>query len=126
MPIVPSCEPPSATTIWSGGSVCACSERSNAGSDGSSLSVGTTTASRTRLIARPGRRTGRAMSLVRLAVVVPTLNEEPSLPALLRSLQAQTEPPDQIVVADGGSHDGTIGIAQGFGAQIVVAPGRGR
>ena len=61
-----------------------------------------------------------------LAVVVPTLNEEAMLPALLASLHAQTHPAERIVVADGGSHDRTASEARLGGAEVVVAPGRGR
>lgn len=59
-----------------------------------------------------------------LGVVIPTLNEAGALPALLRDLQ-RIEPPPRIVVADGGSGDGTRRIARESGAEVVRAP-RGR
>jgi rSAM/selenodomain-associated transferase 2 len=61
---------------------------------------------------------------MRLAAVVPTLDEEVSLPLTLpRTRQAA----DLVVVADGGSVDRTVAIARGAGATVVVsAPGRGR
>jgi glycosyltransferase involved in cell wall biosynthesis len=61
-----------------------------------------------------------------LAVVIPTLNEEKSLPGLLASLQKQSMPAECIIVADGGSTDSTISEARQGGANVVLAPGRGR
>jgi glycosyltransferase involved in cell wall biosynthesis len=42
---------------------------------------------------------------LRVSVVIPIKDEEESLPALLESLRAQTRPPDEIVIVDGGSTD---------------------
>ena len=62
-----------------------------------------------------------------LAVVVPTLNEGGSLLRCLDSVQRMVPKPDEIIVADGGSIDDTIAVAQSQEAQVVVAPrGRGR
>lgn len=61
-----------------------------------------------------------------LAVVIPTLNEEQSLPAILQSLQEQSEPPERVVVVDGGSYDGTVAVAHKFGADVHTIVGRGR
>jgi glycosyltransferase involved in cell wall biosynthesis len=44
------------------------------------------------------------------AVVITVLNEANSLPRLLDSLAAQTQPPDEVVICDGGSTDGTLEI----------------
>ncbi|TVR64469.1 MAG: DUF2064 domain-containing protein [Gemmatimonadales bacterium] len=59
-----------------------------------------------------------------LGVVIPTLNEAGSLPGLLGDLE-RIEPPPRVVVADGGSDDGTPEIAREAGAEVVRAP-RGR
>jgi glycosyltransferase involved in cell wall biosynthesis len=56
-----------------------------------------------------------------LSVIIPTLNEAAMLPGLLDALQKQTRPPDEIIVADAGSKDGTQELAQARGAR--VAPG---
>jgi rSAM/selenodomain-associated transferase 2 len=64
-----------------------------------------------------------------LGVVVPTLDEEGELPALLERLLAGGLDPadraDQVVVADGGSADRTRAIALEHGAELASAP-RGR
>lgn len=56
-----------------------------------------------------------------ISVVVPTLNEEKYLPHLLRSLQRQTFPGFEVIVADGGSSDATREIAASHG--FLVIPG---
>jgi glycosyltransferase involved in cell wall biosynthesis len=49
-----------------------------------------------------------------LAVVVPFLNEREYLPPLLESIHAQSRRPDQLVLVDDGSTDGSYEIAQAF------------
>jgi rSAM/selenodomain-associated transferase 2 len=64
--------------------------------------------------------------MTRLAVVIPTLNEAQALPLLLEDLGAlESRLPLDVVVADGGSTDGTIACALAGGARVVHAP-RGR
>jgi rSAM/selenodomain-associated transferase 2 len=59
----------------------------------------------------------------RIAVVIPTLDEEK---ALRRSLQPLSACADEIVVSDGGSTDRTAAIATQLGARVVSSPpGRG-
>lgn len=43
----------------------------------------------------------------RVALVLTVLNEARSIDRLIRSIRAQTRPPDEIVIVDGGSRDGT-------------------
>lgn len=59
-----------------------------------------------------------------LAVVIPTLNVENSLARTVQALASVAKPPP-IVVADGGSTDGTLAVAAALGTQVVRAP-RGR
>jgi uncharacterized protein len=60
---------------------------------------------------------------MRLAIVVPTLDEEA---ALSRNLPAALAAADEVVVSDGGSRDGTVEIARRLGARVVSGPpGRG-
>ena len=54
-----------------------------------------------------------------VTVVIPALNEAERLPGLLGTLERQTQRPDQIVIADAGSTDGTRAIAEQHGAQVV-------
>ena len=64
----------------------------------------------------------------RLSVVIPALNAARSLPATLRALRPPDAPPGwgvEVVVADGGSADGTGAAARAGGARVVRA-GRGR
>jgi rSAM/selenodomain-associated transferase 2 len=57
-----------------------------------------------------------------LSVVLPTLNAAATLPACLAAIREA----DEIVVADGGSADGTQAIAQAAGARVAgSAQGRG-
>jgi rSAM/selenodomain-associated transferase 2 len=56
-----------------------------------------------------------------LSVVIPTLNTATSL----RETIAAVEGTDEVVVADGGSSDGTQALAAALGAHVVTAP-RGR
>ena len=56
----------------------------------------------------------RGMSSCDVSVIVPTLNEERSLPDLLRDLQRQTEVRLEVLVADGGSDDGTTALVESF------------
>jgi rSAM/selenodomain-associated transferase 2 len=60
---------------------------------------------------------------MRLAIVIPTLDEEPSL---RRTLPLALAVADEVVVSDGGSLDGTLETARALGARVVSGPpGRG-
>jgi glycosyltransferase involved in cell wall biosynthesis len=63
-----------------------------------------------------------------VSVVVPALNEALLLPRLLDALAAQTLPPSEVVVADAGSDDDTVSLAQRAGALVVSGglPAMGR
>lgn len=67
------------------------------------------------------------MPLMRLSIIIPALNEARTLPKLLQQLQAQQDIPCEIIVADGGSQDGTAAVARQAGVALVPsARGRGR
>ncbi len=55
----------------------------------------------------------------RVSVVIPTLDEERFLPHLLDDLGAQTFPVHEVIVADAGSRDGTVALAERRGARVV-------
>jgi len=61
-----------------------------------------------------------------LAVIVPALNEEANLKAMLRSLRTQSEPAERVLVVDGGSRDRTAAVAGELGADVRIVPGGGR
>lgn len=72
---------------------------------------------------------------MKVSVVVPVRDEEGSIRELLDSLLAQTRPPDEIVITDGGSLDATPQIIEDYirrGAPVrliragAALPGRGR
>lgn len=56
------------------------------------------------------------MGMSRVSLIFTVWNEEAALPALLRSLEAQDRQPDEIVIADGGSTDGTVPLLRDFAA----------
>lgn len=53
-----------------------------------------------------------------VGIVVPTYNRAEFLPATLRSILAQTHPPDDIVVVDDGSTDDTKRVLSGFSDRV--------
>ena len=70
---------------------------------------------------------------MKVSVVVPVRDEEESLPALLESLLDQSLSPDEILIVDGGSRDGTVACVRRYadrGVRIMeigpAYPGRGR
>ncbi|HEU4768726.1 MAG TPA: glycosyltransferase [Pyrinomonadaceae bacterium] len=72
---------------------------------------------------------------MKVSVIVPVRDEEDSIRELLDSLVAQTRPPDEIVITDGGSTDATPEIIEDYGrkglpVKLIRAgaalPGRGR
>lgn len=63
------------------------------------------------------------MSAPRIAVVIPALDEEASIDAVVRSIDRALVA--QIVVGDNGSRDRTAELARAAGAEVVVEPDRG-
>lgn len=63
---------------------------------------------------------------LRLSLVFTVLNEAAALPVLLDSLAAQTRPPDEVIVCDGGSRDETVALLRAekrFPLTVIEAPG---
>jgi len=66
---------------------------------------------------------------MKISVIATVLNEGPSIERLLESLSGQSRPPDEVVVVDGGSTDGTAAALRAWAAagrlpvKIVMRPG---
>jgi len=61
-----------------------------------------------------------------ISIIIPTLNEAANLGLLLDRL-AEEPVPHEVLVADGGSEDGTVDIAAAAEARVLAAPrGRGQ
>lgn len=67
--------------------------------------------------------TGAAPRTARVAVVIPALDEEQSLPLVLAALPRDLV--DDVVVVDNGSRDRTAEVARAAGARVVAEPRRG-
>jgi len=62
-----------------------------------------------------------------LSVIIPTLDEARTIEPLLESLRSQQGLRPEVVVADGGSGDGTVELARSRSCRVVLSPpGRGR
>ena len=60
-----------------------------------------------------------------LSIVMPVLNEAAEIEAALRALTPFRQRGVEVIVADGGSRDGTAGLARPFAVNVITAP-RGR
>ncbi len=63
-----------------------------------------------------------------ISIIIPALNEEKNLPVILSLIKQSNFPDYEIIVADAGSKDKTIEIANSFGCRVVPGglPARGR
>jgi len=57
----------------------------------------------------------------RVAVVVPTFNGERYLDEQLSSIARQTRPPDEVLVGDDASSDGTVRVARDFASRVAAS-----
>lgn len=63
----------------------------------------------------------------KISIIVPVLNEESSLPEILRRLQVFRQQGHELIVVDGGSRDNSLKLAQQAADQVVLCrPGRAR
>ena len=62
---------------------------------------------------------------MKVAVVVPVLNGRDTIGACVKQLLSQTRPPDDVILVDNGSSDGTGDVAASAGASVVRLPERG-
>lgn len=65
--------------------------------------------------------------MAKVAVIVTILNEEKTLPALFAALERQSLLPDQVIISDGGSTDGSQSLLKNwhpkFEYKYIVRPG---
>ena len=54
-----------------------------------------------------------------VSVAIPAFNEATRIAKTIASIQAQTEPPAEIIVVDDGSLDATAGVARSLGARVL-------
>jgi glycosyltransferase involved in cell wall biosynthesis len=58
--------------------------------------------------------------MVKISIIIPTLNEEKYIEKTLSALKPQLEKDDEIIVVDSYSQDNTVKIARKFGARVVL------
>lgn len=63
------------------------------------------------------------MTIPDIAVIIPALNEEASIPLVMRDIPREFV--RDVIVIDNGSHDRTADVARNAGAQVVHEPERG-
>jgi glycosyltransferase involved in cell wall biosynthesis len=64
----------------------------------------------------------RHMSIRSVSVIVPVLNGAKTIPRLLNGLMKQARAPDEIIVVDGGSSDGTQEIVRNHNVKLFEEP----
>ena len=57
---------------------------------------------------------------MKVSLIIPTLNAQAQLPALIDALRAQTATPQEILVVDSQSEDGTAQTARQLGCRVEV------
>jgi glycosyltransferase involved in cell wall biosynthesis len=60
------------------------------------------------------------MPIVPVSLVITVLNEGESIHTLLETLAAQTRPPDEILISDGGSTDNTVAVVEAFAERLPI------
>jgi glycosyltransferase involved in cell wall biosynthesis len=61
----------------------------------------------------------------RLSLVIPVKDDAAPLVRCLRSIEAQRRPPDEVIVVDNGSADGSAEVARRWGARVLTEPAPG-
>lgn len=64
--------------------------------------------------------------MISVTILVPMHNEEAALPATIACLGAMEPQPDEILVIDGGSDDGSVALAKAAGLNVLISPRKGR
>lgn len=61
-----------------------------------------------------------------VTLMIPALDEAKALSRTIANVAAMDPQPDEILLIDGGSDDGTVALAHAAGWRVLVAPQRGR
>lgn len=61
------------------------------------------------------------MAAMETSIIIPARNEEHNLPVLLRSINAQSSRPLEVIVVDDGSTDRTAAVARELGAVVIAS-----
>lgn len=69
---------------------------------------------------------GNGGSSPRIALIIPVKNEARRLPTCMTAIRAQTRQPDEIIVVDGHSKDGTVELAKKYGTRVFFEEYRTR
>ena len=79
-----------------------------------------------RLSSSPSLIPAFTLFTMKISLISTVLNEAHSLPALLDSIAAQTRSPDEVIICDGGSTDGTLELLRAerrFPVRVIERPG---
>ncbi|MCC9167669.1 TIGR04283 family arsenosugar biosynthesis glycosyltransferase [Pontibacter harenae] len=63
---------------------------------------------------------------MQLSIIIPTYNEAATIGQLLQYLRQHVTPDTELLIADGGSKDGTQSIAEANGVSVVACASKGR
>ncbi len=63
---------------------------------------------------------------MKLSIIIPTYNEAAVIQQLLAYVQQHSSPGTELLVADGGSTDGTRGMAAELGVRVILCQRKGR
>jgi 4,4'-diaponeurosporenoate glycosyltransferase len=66
-----------------------------------------------------GRAINRSTSYPSISIIIPSRNEEHTLPNLLQSLEGQLSPEDEVIVVDDHSEDRTKAVAEKSGVRVL-------
>ena len=64
--------------------------------------------------------------MISVTILIPTLNEEAALPATLANVASLVPQPDEMIIVDGGSTDGTLALIKATGHRFFISDASGR
>jgi rSAM/selenodomain-associated transferase 2 len=66
------------------------------------------------------------LSILRLSIIIPVLNEADVIQKQLLELKKSLNADNEIIVVDGGSHDDTVILAENLADRVIISPQKGR